>query len=116
MQVIMRSSRGPVPTRLRTIASRKLERLGRVAPDASRAEVHLSEERNPRIAGRHVCSITVQMRHGSVVAHAAAPAPEVALERVLEKLRHQLARLKGRRVSSPHGAARRGGRRVRTRS
>ncbi|MEX0947518.1 MAG: HPF/RaiA family ribosome-associated protein [Acidimicrobiia bacterium] len=112
----MRSSTGPVPTRLRSMTARKLDRLARVAPDASRADVHLSEERNPRIAGRHACSITVQMRQGSVVAHAAAATPELALERVLDKIRHQVARLKDRRVRSPHGAGPRRGRRVRTRS
>jgi ribosomal subunit interface protein len=116
MQVIMQSSTGRVPARLRSIAGRKLDRLGRVARDASRAEVHLLEERNPRIAGRHGCTITVHMPQGSVMARAAAATPELALERVLEKLHHQVARRKDRRVKAPHGAAPRARRRGRRRS
>lgn len=115
MQVVIRSSGGSVPARMRAIATRKLERLARASRDASRAEVYLSEERNPRITGRHTCSVTVQLRHGSVIAHAAAPSRELALERVLEKLRHQVERRKDERVRSTRGGAPRARRRARTR-
>ena len=114
MQVVIRSRGGHLPARLRAVAARKLDRLTRVAPDAVRADVHLAEERNPRVTGRHACSVTVQLRHGSVAAHASAPTREVAIERVLEKLRHQVERKKDRRVRTTQRGAPRSRRRART--
>lgn len=99
MEVIMRSRNLDVPAGLLSTARRKLDRLERVASDASRAEVDFAGERNPRLAGRTQCAITLHVRGGTISAHAAAPLPEAALERVLEKLRHQVCRRKDRRVS-----------------
>ena len=113
MQVIVRSHHAEVTTALRTAVQRKLARIERIARDAARADVQFSEERNPRISGSHVCAVTIQLRHGSVTAHAAASDPLDALDDVLAKVRHQVERLKGLRVS---GGARRASRRDRTRS
>ena len=94
MDVIVRGKNVPVPSKLRNAAQRKLGRLERVTHDAVRAEVDFSEERNPRIAERHRCAVVVHRPHQSVTAHAVGPAPEAALDRVLDKLRHQFARRK----------------------
>jgi ribosomal subunit interface protein len=115
MQVIVRSRNEAVPPSMRMVVQRKLDRLERIAGDASRADVHFTEERNPRITGRHVCTVTVHLRHGVVTAHAAAAEPVAALDLVLVKLRHQVERAKDRRVSRAH-VARRPARRDRTRS
>lgn len=106
MKVIVRSRHTELSPKLRTVARRKVHRLERFAPDAARAEVHFNEEHNPRITGRHRCAITLHLRRGLVTAHAAAPAPEVALDLVLHKLRHQVGRLKDRRVPRAHAARR----------
>ena len=92
MNVIVRGKNVPVPARLRNAAQRKLGRLERVARDASRAEVDFSEERNPRIRQRHRCVVVVHRPHELLTAHAAAPEPEAALDLVVDKLRHQVAR------------------------
>jgi ribosomal subunit interface protein len=96
MDVIVRGKNVTVPSRLRHAAQRKLGRLERVARDASRAEVDFSEERNPRIRRRHRCVVIVHRRHERLTAHAAAPDPEAALDLVVDKLRHQATRHKGR--------------------
>jgi ribosomal subunit interface protein len=96
MDVIVRGTNVPVPTNLRRAALRKLGRLERVTRDALRAEVDFSKEANPRIAERHRCAVVVHRPHQLVAAHAAGPAPEAALDRVLDKLRHQVARPKER--------------------
>ncbi len=88
----------PVEPRLRALARRKVQRLERVVSDAWRAEVRFRTEHNPRIAGRHACAITLHLRGASISAHAAAPAPEAALDLVIDKLRHQVGRRKDRRV------------------
>jgi len=85
-----------VPSSLRTAAERKLGRLERVVRDVAWAEVDFSEERNPRIARRHRCAVIVHRRHAPVTAHAAAPAPEAALDLVVDKLRHQVTQAKDR--------------------
>ena len=108
MDVIVRSRHTELSPRLRTVAQRKVDRLCRLAPDAARAEVDFNEEHNPRITGRHRCAITLHLRRGLITAHAAAPAPEAALDLVLNKLRHQVGRLKDRRVPRAHGARRPG--------
>ena len=94
MDVIVRGSN--VPSALRTAAQRKLGRLERVVRDVSRAEVDFSEERNPRIQQRHRCAVIVHRRRERLRARAAAPAPEAALDLVVDKLRHQVTRHKNR--------------------
>jgi ribosomal subunit interface protein len=96
MNVIVRGTNVPVPSRLRSAAQRKLDRLERVARDASRAEVDFSEERNPRIRERHRCAVVVHRPRQRLTAHAAALDPEAALDLVVDKLRHQVVRHKDR--------------------
>ena len=89
-------------------------------PSAVASECHVQTctrgRANPRIVGRQVCSVTVHLRHGAATARAAAATPELALERVLEKLRHQVERRKDQRVRTTHVGGPRARRRVRTRS
>jgi ribosomal subunit interface protein len=94
MDVVVRGRN--VPSTLRTAAQRKLGRLERMVRDVSWAEVDFAEERNPRIPRRHRCAVVVHRRHVAVTAHAAAPVPEAALDLVVDKLRHQVTREKGR--------------------
>lgn len=94
MDVVVRGRN--VPSSLRSAAERKLERLERMVRDVSWAEVDFSEEHNPRIARRHRCAVVVHRRHAAVTARAAAPVPEAALDLVVDKLRHQVTRSKGR--------------------
>jgi ribosomal subunit interface protein len=98
VDVIVRSRNVEVPSGLRTVVERKVNRLARFTRDASRAEVDFAEERNPRISGRHSCAITLHVRGGPITAHAAAPAPEAAFDLVLEKVRHQVGRRRDRRI------------------
>jgi len=90
MDVIVRGRNVPVPPRLRSQAQRQLARVERIARDVARAEVDFSEERNPRIRERHRCAVVVHRRRALVTARAAAPDPSVALERALDKVRHQV--------------------------
>jgi|GEM_PF-4253543 len=94
MDVIVRGSN--VPSALRTAAQRKLDRLERVVPDVSLAEVDFSEERNPRIRQRHRCAVMLHRRRELVRARAAAREPAAALDLVVDKLRHQVVRHKYR--------------------
>jgi ribosomal subunit interface protein len=96
MDVVVHGRNVPVPPRLRTATQRKIARLGRIARDAERVDVQFAEERNPRIADHSLCEVKVHLRRGLVSAHAAAPQPEDALDRVVDKIKRQTTRRKRR--------------------
>jgi len=77
---------------LRAAAEEKLGRLSRFGSGFERAEVHFVEERNPRIARREVCDVTVERRGRRLRARAAASDTFAAIDLVMEKLTHQLQR------------------------
>src|SRR5206468_8638707 len=67
-----------------------------------RAEVRFSEERNPRISEKEVCEVTIY-GHGHIVrAKAAASDASTAVDKVVDRLEHQLSKLKGKLVSRSH--------------
>src|SRR5215210_1472509 len=102
MDVTMQCRNAEVPEALRAIAREKVTRIGRHLDGWEHAEIHFSEERNPRIADREVCEVTLR-GHGHVVrAKAAAPDTLAAVDKVVEKLDHQVARLKTRLIRRSH--------------
>jgi len=55
MQVNISSRRTVVSDRLQDLTRSKIERLARYVPGLDRADVHFSEEQNPRIADKEIC-------------------------------------------------------------
>jgi len=100
MQVSVRAHNVDVTDRLRAMAHRKLNGLERIVHDVWRVELDFADQRNPRIADHTRCSARLHVRRGVLTAHAAGPRPEVALDLVVAKLRHQVERIKGRRVGA----------------
>lgn len=102
MEIAIRSRNVEVSDSLKLAVGDKLLRLHRFLDGMERAEVRFLEERNPRIAEREVCEVTLH-GHGHVVrARASAPEVLVAVDRVVEKLEHRLARLKGKLLGRSH--------------
>ncbi|MGI8776772.1 MAG: ribosome hibernation-promoting factor, HPF/YfiA family [Acidimicrobiales bacterium] len=102
MDVTMQCRNAEVPEALRAIAREKVTRIGRHLDGWDHAEIHFSEERNPRIADKEVCEVTLR-GHGHVVrAKAAAPDTLASIDRVVDKLDHQVSRLKSRLVGRSH--------------
>ena len=102
MEVTIQCRNAEVPERLRAVAREKVTRVGRHLDGCDHAEIHFIEERNPRIADREVCEVTLR-GHGHVVrAKAAAPDTLAAVDRVVEKLEHQVARLKTKLLRRSH--------------
>src|SRR5687767_11422032 len=69
-----------------------------------RAEVHFSEEKNPRIQDKESCEVTLEGHGHHVRCKVSAPDGFVAIDRAVEKLEHQLHKLKtklNRRTGSP---------------
>ena len=102
MDIIVRGRNLQVPRRLRGIAREKLAKISRFTHDAGRVEVDFSELRNHHSGDTQVCEVTVHLKRHFVRAHAAAREPEAALDLVVDKVEHQVARIKDKRVSRSH--------------
>jgi putative sigma-54 modulation protein len=91
-----------VSDQLRTTVTEKVGRLSRLLQGMDHAEVHLFEERNPRIPDKQVCEV-VMAGHGHLVrARAASSDALAAVDQAVAKLEHQLAKLKGKLVGRSH--------------
>jgi putative sigma-54 modulation protein len=98
VDVVIAQGRNIVSDGVRMLAEEKVGRLGHLCPGLERAEVQFSEEHNPRIADRECCEVTI-VGHGRILrARACAPLPLGAVDLVVEKLEHQLEKVKGRLV------------------
>ena len=103
MEITVSARHIDISPALRAAAEEKFGRLSRFGDGFERAEVHFVEERNPRIAAREVCEVTVEGGGRRLRAKAAAADTFAAIDLVVEKLEHQLhAEDEGRRPQ--HGA------------
>jgi len=103
MDVTVSSRQMPVSASLRAAAEEKISRLGRYLDGMERAEVHFAEERNPRITDRQTCEVTLHGHGHYVRAKVAAPDVFAAVDAAVDKLEHQLHKLKSKLVTRNHG-------------
>ncbi|HEV2070917.1 MAG TPA: ribosome-associated translation inhibitor RaiA [Acidimicrobiales bacterium] len=87
---------------LRDMTTEKIGRLGRFLDGMERAEVHFFEERNPRIADKDVCEVTMDGHGHHVRAKVAAADPFAAVDAAVNKLEQQLHKLKTKLVGRSH--------------
>ncbi|MBW3643745.1 MAG: ribosome-associated translation inhibitor RaiA [Actinobacteria bacterium] len=87
---------------LRDVTTEKISRLGRFLDGMERAEVHFFEERNPRIADKDVCEVTMDGHGHHVRAKVAAGDPFAAVDAAVNKLEQQLHKLKTKLVGRSH--------------
>jgi putative sigma-54 modulation protein len=102
VDVVIAHGRRIVSDEVRALTEEKVGRLGHLCPGLERAEVRFSEEHNPRIADHECCEVIILGHGRSIRAHAAAPVPLAAVDRVVDKLEHQLEKTKGRLVARTH--------------
>lgn len=102
MDIAIRHGKLEVSPSLRSAVEEKISRTGRFLEGMDRAEVRFSEERNPRIAEKEVCEVTLH-GHGHVVrARASAADRFAAVDRVVDKLEHRMEKLKGKLIGRSH--------------
>ena len=106
MDVTVSSRHTQLPDNLRRVAVEKIGRLDRFLDGLERAEVHFFEQKNPRIAESQVCEVTLEGHGHHVRCKVAAPDGYVAIDRAVEKLEHQLHRLKTKLKGKPRRGAR----------
>jgi len=102
MDIAIRAHNVEVSESLRQAVEEKVTHVGRFLEGMERAEVRFLEERNPRIADKEVCEVTLH-GHGHVVrARASGADGFVAVDRVVGKLSQRLHKLKGKLVDRSH--------------
>ncbi|HEY3672483.1 MAG TPA: ribosome-associated translation inhibitor RaiA [Acidimicrobiia bacterium] len=108
MDIVVRGKNRPVSSRLDAVAREKVSRIAKFTHDAGRVEVDFAEQQHRRASESQLCEITVHLKKHFVKAHACAPEPEAALDLAVDKVGHQVARIKEKRVSRSHPRHRNG--------
>ena len=106
MQVAVTNRGTDLTDEARAVAVEKIGRLDRFLEGMQRAEVRLSREHNPSIAEKEVCEVTIEGNGHVVRCRASAADIPTAVDRAVDKLEHQLARLKSRLRRRPSHARR----------
>ena len=83
---------------LRSVVEDKIGRLPRFLDGMDRAEVHFYEEKNPRIADKDVCEVTMEGHGHHVRVKASASDPYAAVDVAVAKLEQKLHKLKTKLV------------------
>ena len=103
MDVTVSSRHVELTAALRGAAEERIGRLSRFLDGMDRAEVHLYEERNPRIADKKdVCEVTLEGHGHHVRTKVAAADPFAAVDAAAHKLEHQLHKLKTKLIGRSH--------------
>lgn len=108
MEITVSARHTDVSAALREAVEEKIGRLNRFLEGMDRAEVHFTEERNPRIADREVCEVTLEGHGHHVRCKVAAADGFAAVDAAVAKLEHQLHKLKTKVQGRRHGGRRNG--------
>lgn len=96
MEVTVSGRHTTVSEALRQAAVEKISRLSRFTNGESRAEVHFSEAKNPRISEKEICEVTLEVQGHHIRSRVQATDPFTAIDLVVDKLERQLRKLKTR--------------------
>jgi putative sigma-54 modulation protein len=102
MEIVVRAKNTKVDPEVQTVTREKLGKLTRFGLEIHRVEVDFSEIRNPRVHDNELCEVTVHLKKHFVKAHAASIDQVAALDLVIDKVEHQVTRLKERKVDRMH--------------
>jgi putative sigma-54 modulation protein len=107
VEITVSSRHTEVSEALRAATVDKIGRLSRLLDGMERADVHFWEERNPRISDKEVCEVTLEGHGHHVRCKVAAADGFAAVDRAVEKLEHQLHKLKSKLVKRHQGGSHR---------
>lgn len=94
MEITVSARNTEVSSALREAVEEKFGRLARKATGLRRADVHFFEERNPRIAEREVCEVTIDGRGHQIRCRVTGPDSFVTVDRAAAKLEQQIEKAK----------------------
>jgi putative sigma-54 modulation protein len=98
LEITVSAQHTDISPALRAAAEEKIGRLSRFLDGMERADVHFSEEHNPRIVDQEVCEVTLEGRGHHVRCKVAAADGFAAVDRAVDKLEHQLHKLKTKQL------------------
>jgi putative sigma-54 modulation protein len=102
VEITVSSRHTEVSELLRESTVDKIGRLGRFLEGMDRAEVHFSEEHTRRSADKEVCEVTLVGHGHHVRCKVSAPDGFAAVDLAVEKLEHQLHKLKTKLLKRTH--------------
>jgi len=102
VEITVSSRHTEVSELLRESTVEKIGRLGRFVEGMDRAEVHFSEEHTRRSADKEVCEVTLVGHGHHVRCKVSAPDGFAAVDLAVEKLEHQLHKLKTKQLKRSH--------------
>jgi putative sigma-54 modulation protein len=102
MEIVVRAKNTKVAPSVQAVTREKLAKLSRFGIEIFRVEVDFSEIKNPRVHDNELCEVTVHLKRHFVKAHAASTDQVAALDLVIDKVEHQVSRLKERKVDRMH--------------
>jgi len=102
VEITVSSRHTEVSELLRESTVEKIGRLGRFVEGMDRAEVHFSEEHTRRSADKEVCEVTLVGHGHHVRCKVSAPDGFAAVDLAVEKLEHQLHKLKTKLLKRSH--------------
>jgi len=106
VEITVSSRHTEVSDLLRESTVEKIGRLGRFLEGMDRAEVHFSEEHTRRVTDKEVCEVTLVGHGHHVRCKVTAPDGFAAVDLAVEKLEHQLHKLKTKLVQRNHANGR----------
>lgn len=104
MQIIVKSRHTVLPKRIKTIATEKFEKVGKLLDRIQTLEVAFGEEHNPRIPDRHHVEVTLVTKNTRLHATASGPDPMSAVDKVISKVEAQIRKVKGKAIDRTHRA------------
>jgi putative sigma-54 modulation protein len=107
VEITVSSRHTEVSELLRASTVEKIGRLSRYLEGMDRAEVHFSEHHHRKVADKEVCEVTMIGHGHHVRCKVAAPDGFAAVDKAVEKLEHQLHKLKTKLVRRNHQHTRR---------
>jgi ribosomal subunit interface protein len=102
MDVDVLGSHKSIPDEVRERTTLKVSRLGRIAPLLEAAEVRLTQDSDRTTVNRWTCHAVLRGHGHEIYGHAEATDPLSAVDAVVEKLEHQVERLKGKLIGRSH--------------
>lgn len=103
MRITVSSRHTEIPPTLAATAREKISRLERFDRSLQRAEVHFSARQNPRIQDSEVCEVLMDGNGDRLQCKVAAPDGYSAVDRAVDKLEHQIAKRKTKRLVRARG-------------
>jgi putative sigma-54 modulation protein len=89
---------GQVPESVRKYVETKIRKLERRVHEATRVDVVLDHERNPKIADHHVVEATFYMKGANLHGREAAATFEAAADLLVDKLERQVERARDKKT------------------